>query len=129
MVRRFYGDVEVDPLLGPLFNDVAKVVWPEHLLKLTAFWCRALIDQPGYAGNPFQAHKLVHQQQSFLPDHFVRWLTLFERTLDEGWAGPNTDRARMLAGNVARVHSGQLIGEAVVLESSSSGGPNPRAHR
>lgn len=34
--------VDGDDLLGPVFNEVAQVNWPEHLAKLTAFWCRAL---------------------------------------------------------------------------------------
>lgn len=55
MVRRFYADVTQDDVLGPMFNDVAQVDWSEHLPKLAAFWCRALLDQPGYTGNPFRA--------------------------------------------------------------------------
>jgi hemoglobin len=116
MVRRFYADVAMDDLLGPMFNDVARVDWSEHLPKLTAFWCRALLGQPGYQGNPFRAHALVHAQRSFTAAHFARWLMLFDETLELGWIGPNTDRARVLAGNVARVHSNQLLGQAVTLD-------------
>jgi hemoglobin len=116
MVRRFYADVAQDDLLGPMFHDVARVDWSEHLPKLTAFWCRALLDRPGYAGNPFRAHALVHDRRAFTPAHFRRWLDLFHETLDLGWAGPNTERAHALADNVARVHSQQLIGEAVAVE-------------
>src|SRR5262245_10615178 len=47
MVRRFYADVAQDDLLGPMFNEVAQVDWAEHLPKLTAFWCRALLSMPG----------------------------------------------------------------------------------
>lgn len=115
MVRRFYADVTQDDLLGPMFNDVARVDWSEHLPKLAAFWCRALLGQPGYSGNPFRAHALVHQQRAFTPAHFERWLTLFHETLELGWIGPVADRAVALADNVARVHSQQLLGEAVVL--------------
>jgi hemoglobin len=115
MVRRFYADVTQDDLLGPMFNDVAHVDWSEHLPKLAAFWCRALLGQPGYSGNPFRAHALVHQQRAFTPAHFERWLTLFHETLELGWIGPVADRAAALADNVARVHSQQLLGEAVVL--------------
>ncbi|MEJ7721805.1 MAG: group III truncated hemoglobin [Ilumatobacteraceae bacterium] len=64
MVRRFYADVTRDDLLGPMFNEVARVDWSAHLPKLTAFWCRALLDQPGYQGNPFRAHMLVHARRS-----------------------------------------------------------------
>ena len=67
MVRRFYADVAQDDLLGPMFNEVARVDWSEHLPKLTAFWCRALLGQPGYSGNPFRAHTLVHAKRAVHP--------------------------------------------------------------
>jgi hemoglobin len=109
MVRRFYADVAQDDLLGPMFNDVAKVDWSEHLPKLSAFWCRALLGIPGYQGNPFRAHSVVHDKRAFTAAHFERWLSLFHETLDLGWVGPNAQRAAALADNVARVHSNQLI--------------------
>ena len=123
MVRRFYADVAQDGLLGPMFNDVAKVDWSEHLPKLAAFWCRALLGLPGYEGNPFRAHTLVHAQRDFTPVHFERWLTLFDETLELGWTGPNVQRARDLANNVARVHSHQLLGHAVAVDEADSSQP------
>src|SRR5215510_9369224 len=88
LVRRFYVDVAQDDLLGPMFTDVARVDWGEHLPKLTAFWCRMLFSQPGYAGNPYRAHLAVHARRPFTAAHFHRWLDLFEETVDLGWAGP-----------------------------------------
>lgn len=120
MVRRFYTDVTQDDLLGPMFNDVARIDWSEHLPKLMAFWCRALLDQPGYQGNPFRAHMHVHEKHAFTPAHFERWLTLFHETLELGWTGPNTRRALDLADNVARVHSHQLLGHAVSIDTNVS---------
>jgi len=120
MVRRFYADVAQDDLLGPMFSEVARVDWSEHLSKLTAFWCRALLSQPGYQGNPFRAHTLVHAKREFTPAHFERWLTLFHETLELGWTGPNTQRAHALADKVARVHSHQLLGRPVVLETATA---------
>jgi hemoglobin len=118
MVRRFYADVAQDDLLGPVFNDVAQVDWSEHLPKLTAFWCRALLGITGYAGNPFRAHALVHDRQAFTPAHFERWLSLFHDTVELGWVGPRARRALELAHDVARVHSRQLIGEPVLVETT-----------
>jgi len=120
MVRRFYTDVAQDRLLGPMFNDVARVDWSEHLPKLTAFWCRALLDLPGYSGNPFRAHTLVHARQAFTPAHFEQWLSLFHDTVELGWTGPNATRALQLAGTVARVHSQQLAGLAVALDEAAA---------
>jgi hemoglobin len=114
MVRRFYSDVAQDELLGPMFNEVARVDWSEHLPKLAAFWCRALLSRPGYEGNPYRAHLLVHARQAFTREHFVRWLDLFHETLDMGWEGPGVERAKALADKVAMVHSKQIIGEPVV---------------
>ncbi len=119
MVRRFYADVAMDDVLGPMFDEVAQVDWSEHLPKLTAFWCRALLGQEGYSGNPFRAHAEVHARRPFTTEHFRRWLDLFHETLELGWVGPNVERARELAGNVARVHHEQLVG--CPLEASDTG--------
>jgi hemoglobin len=113
MVRRFYQDVAQDDLLGPMFNDVAQVDWSEHLPKLAAFWCRALLGIEGYVGNPFRSHVEVHARSPFTEAHFRRWLQLFHETVELGWVGPNVDRALELAHNVARVHSSQLVGTPV----------------
>jgi len=121
MVRRFYGDVAQDDLLGPMFNDVAQVDWSEHLPKLAAFWCRALLGRPGYSGNPFRAHADVHRRRAFTAAHFERWLSLFHETLELGWAGPCADRAAELADNVARVHSQQLLDEPVSIPTARRG--------
>lgn len=120
MVRRFYADVAQDDLLGPLFNDVAQVDWSEHLPKLTAFWCRALLDIPGYQGNPFRAHIEVHEREPFARAHFERWLSLFHDTIDEGWAGERVEHAKALARRVAMVHSNQIIGDPVIWEDSTA---------
>lgn len=115
MVQRFYADVAQDDLLGPVFDDVARVDWSEHLPKLTAFWCRALLGRPGYSGNPFRAHSLVHAQRPFTDAHFERWLSLFRDTVELGWVGPLASRALELAENVARVHREHLGPEPVQL--------------
>jgi hemoglobin len=112
MVRRFYADVAQDDLLGPMFEDVAQVDWAEHLPKLTAFWCRALLGLPGYTGNPFRAHAEIHRQRPFRAAHFERWLGLFHETVSGSWHGPLAERAHRLADDVARVHRDQLLGPA-----------------
>lgn len=114
MVRRFYADVAQDDLLGPMFNEVARVDWSDHLPKLAAFWSRALLLRPGYEGNPFRAHLQIHAQRAFTREHFERWLELFHETLDGGWEGPRVEQAKQFARKVAMVHSKQLVGEPVL---------------
>lgn len=110
LVRRFYSDVAQDDLLGPMFNDVARVDWSEHLPKLTDFWCRMLFAMPGYQGNPFRAHQVIHAQRPFTAAHFERWLDLFFEAVELGWVGPNAERVKAFATKVARVHCEQLVG-------------------
>jgi hemoglobin len=110
MVRRFYADVAQDDLLGPMFEDVAHVDWSEHLPKLTAFWCRALLSLPGYEGNPYRSHQLIDARRPFTEAHFHRWLDLFTETLELGWSGPKAEQARALARKVAEVHCKQIVG-------------------
>ncbi len=111
MVRRFYADVAQDSLLGPMFNDVARVDWSAHLPKLTAFWCRALLSMPGYEGNPYRSHQLINEQSPFTVAHFERWLELFTETVDLGWVGPKAEQAKALGRRVAEVHCHQIVGE------------------
>jgi hemoglobin len=110
LVLSFYRDVAQDDLLGPMFNEVARVDWSAHLPKLADFWCRALFGTAGYDGNPFRAHELVHAKRAFTPAHFERWLDLFFEAVDMGWVGPNAEKAKALAATVARVHAHQLVG-------------------
>lgn len=124
MVRRFYGEVAQDELLGPMFNEVARVDWADHLPKLTAYWCRALFSMPGYEGNPYRKHQLIDAQRPFTVAHFERWLELFHETLDLGWSGPKADQAKALADKVARVHAKGIIGQPVTY--ASTGGRSPR---
>ncbi len=124
MVRRFYSDVAQDDLLGPMFNDVARVDWSEHLPKLTDFWCRFLFGLPGYTGNPLRTHQLIHAKRAFTSTHFDRWLYLFYETVDLGWTGANAERAKGFAVRVARVHGRRLIGH----DCGAPLGPGPIGH-
>jgi hemoglobin len=116
MVRRFYADVAQDDVLGPVFNEVARVDWSEHLPKLAAFWCRALLSMPGYEGNPYRQHQRVHEREPMTRAHFLRWLDLFHETVDLGWAGPRAEHAKALARRVAAVHSKQIVGDEVLYD-------------
>ena len=109
MVRSFYATVSDDPLLGPVFNEVARVDWDLHLPKLAAFWNRALLGIEGYQGNPFRQHAAVNAREPFRQEHFDRWLELFRANLARRWSGPNVERALALASRVAEVHAGQLV--------------------
>jgi hemoglobin len=72
MVRRFYGNAQIDPLLGPVFATVVHD-WETHYSKVADFWSRALLGTDRYQGHPFPFHTKLPIELH----HFERWLALF----------------------------------------------------
>lgn len=110
LVRRFYGDVAQDEILGHIFNDVAHVNWDEHIPKIAEFWSKMLLGIDGYEGDPFEAHMKTHMIEPFTHEHFRRWLELFQESVDLGWEGSYAQEIKRKALKVALVHSRQLTG-------------------
>lgn len=75
LVRRFYGQVREDPMLGPVF--AARVTdWEAHIVTLCAFWSSVALMTGRYHGRPMPAHAGLPVSGA----HFDRWLDLFEAT-------------------------------------------------
>lgn len=108
MVNSFYEKVQIDPLIGPIFTDVADVDWASHLPKMYAFWESIILGNNAYDGHPFQPHLLVNQQHPLRVEHFERWLTLFSATLNEHFSGENAEQVRQRAMQIAMVWSQKL---------------------
>ncbi|MCA9575912.1 MAG: group III truncated hemoglobin [Sandaracinaceae bacterium] len=78
-VRAFYGRVQQDPVLAPIFASRI-VAWEPHLARMVHFWSAILLAAPGFMGNPMQKHR---ELSGVAPEDFERWLALFEATLLE----------------------------------------------
>jgi hemoglobin len=94
IVGTFYGRVWQDTL-APVFAKVEN--WYEHLIKLRAFWSSVVLMTGRYHGQPMQAHFPL----SIEPQHFDRWLALFEQTTADVYppaaAGLFMEKARRIA--------------------------------
>lgn len=100
----FYGRVRVDPLIGPVFNDIAQVDWDHHIPKIRAFWADLLFGTEAYLGRPFPPHLPLGLQT----DHFRRWLELFFATVDDHFHGLKADEIKTRAINIGRVFLGRI---------------------
>ncbi len=102
LVNRFYEKVGEDPLLGPIFNETAQVDWEEHLPKMYAFWSSILFGEGSYKGDPMAKHVQLAKKTPLKEEHFERWLTLFQETIEPHFEGPMCEhvlqRARSIAG-------------------------------
>jgi hemoglobin len=96
-VDAFYADVQRDDLLGPIFNDVAKVNWDEHLPLLYQFWNTLLFRAGSYKGRPFPKHLPLPVTKA----HFERWLQLFCASVDRLFKGPKAEEAKGFARSIA----------------------------
>jgi hemoglobin len=90
LVDSFYGKVNRDELLSPVFNEIAAVDWAEHLPKMYRFWESMLFGARNYQGAPFPKHAVLPVEQ----EHFERWVGLFVETIDENFAGPKSEQAK-----------------------------------
>ena len=81
VVDRFYADARRDPLIGPVFNRIiAPEAWPHHLATIADFWSSMLLGTGRYAGRPMPKHLAIPELSD---SHFMRWLALFRRTVEE----------------------------------------------
>ncbi|RYC69003.1 MULTISPECIES: group III truncated hemoglobin [Spirosoma] len=108
LVDSFYEKVQADPLIGPVFTDVAQVDWASHLPKMYAFWESIILGNGAYDGHPFRPHLIVNQKHPLRVEHFERWLTLFSATLTEQFTGETAELVRQRATQIALVWSQKL---------------------
>ncbi len=104
LVNTFYGRVQEDELLGPIFNDVIQDRWPTHLNTMYKFWQSILLDQNTYTGQPF----LKHINLGIEENHFARWLYLFHSTVDELFEGTVAEDAKKRSAQIAGTFNSKL---------------------
>lgn len=88
-VDKFYGKVQYDELIGPVFAGAIQN-WTPHLEQMYRFWNAALFGVPGFWGNPFAKYAPLAIEEK----HFERWLTLFTETIDENFEGEIATEAK-----------------------------------
>ncbi|WP_426493467.1 group III truncated hemoglobin [Hymenobacter sp. 102] len=99
VVDSFYGRVQNDELLGPIFEAVVQGRWPQHLATMYDFWSGLLLGTGRYRGRPFPKHLALPIDDR----HFHRWLTLFVENVEAQYQGPVADEAIYRAGTIAAV--------------------------
>lgn len=115
LVDTFYERVNQDELLSPVFNEVAQVNWPQHLLVMYAFWSSVLFGSMGYKGRPFPKHMRLPLTQ----EHFNRWLLLFTQAVDDLYSGPVASQAKQKAKSIAHIFQ-MKMGLLNILPNSST---------
>lgn len=99
LVDRFYDKIKVDALIGPIFNERIRDEWPAHLEKMYTFWQTVLLEEHTYFGSPFPPHARLPVSH----EHFMIWMDLFTKTVDEYFGGEKAEEAKWRAGKMAEL--------------------------
>lgn len=102
MVHRFYDVLLDDPLMAPLFLEVAQVDLTAHLPTISLYWQKMLLGDKQYQNNTMAKHRAIHRQHTFTDQHFDTWLKHFITTTEQYFAGPYTQKAQAIARNVIK---------------------------
>ena len=108
LVDSFYEVVRADGMLGPVFDQAAKVDWNEHIPKLCDFWETVLFRTGSYKGNPLAVHRHLAKDVGMGRAMFDRWLELFYQTMDLHFEGENAGHLKRAAADMANVIHSRL---------------------
>ncbi len=112
LVRAFYTRAFADPLLGPIFRDVAQMDLEAHLPVMCDFWETVLFRAGLYRRNALQVHADLHAVFPLSSAHFGRWLALWTATVDDLFGGEKAELAKIQAARIAYSISRRLLGES-----------------
>ena len=108
LVRAFYGRALVDPIIGWIFVDIAKLDLEAHVPVIASFWETILLGSQTYGGGAFRPHAALHAKVALQAEHFQRWLVLWRTTVDELFTGQRAELAKAHALRVAQAFHRRL---------------------
>jgi hemoglobin len=100
--------------LNPSAGRAGRTEWDldaiDHLPVTCDFWETVLFRAGLYRRNAFQAHRHIHGRTPLSANHFHRWLTLWNTTIDQMCPGPIAEHAKVQAARIASSMHHRLAG-------------------
>lgn len=90
LIDSFYKKVVVDETIGAFFGHIN---FEKHLPKMYHFWSFVLLDEAGYKTDVTK----VHAGMRIKKEHFDRWISIFNETVDELFVGEKAEMAKQRA--------------------------------
>lgn len=101
LITEFYTRAFADPVLGPIFLEIARMDLAAHVPVMCDFWETVLFQAGLYRGNAFSVHLDLHEKAPLTAMHFQRWLDIWEATVDDLFVGDKAIQAKVQAGRIA----------------------------
>ncbi len=100
-VDLFYERMLADPILAPIFVDVAEIDLSQHLPHIKNYWSKLLLGERSYRRHTMNIHRQLHGKRPLHAQDFERWLATFVHTVDANFAGERAERAKKVASSIA----------------------------
>ena len=97
LIDTFYEKVLEDEVIGHFFNEVIQLDLVKHMPIMYEFWESTLFQTGKYSGNPMKKHIELNRLSALNEEHFKRWISLFEETVNALFSGPIADLAKTRA--------------------------------
>ena len=98
LLTDFYKIAPNDAEIGHHFDGVDLAA---HLPVIVDFWEKVLFGKAVYFGNPLAVHQILHAKSPLTPEHFRRWVEIFQEIVDALFAGKTADDAKLRAKMIA----------------------------
>jgi hemoglobin len=98
LVYRFYEQVRLDPVLGPVFNPLLEGKWDSHLPRMVDFWSSVLLRSASFQGNVYGTHMAL---TGISEQHFRHWLSLFRDCVLSLFSDPAAAEILVVADRIA----------------------------
>lgn len=104
IVSLFYQKLFADELMRHFFVSFLEPNSLEvHLKILVDFWDGVLFHTGSYSKNAMKPHIDKHKETPFKKEHFDRWIFLFKESVDDLFAGQNTEVLKNRAESIGTV--------------------------
>ncbi|WP_290537874.1 MULTISPECIES: group III truncated hemoglobin [Alcanivorax] len=100
MVHGFYGRLLDDPVMAPMFLDVAAIDLDKHLPIICQYWHKMLLGDRDYRRHMMAKHRALDDKQPLTGEHYERWLWHFMKNLEGRFAGICTEKSKRIATRV-----------------------------
>jgi hemoglobin len=101
LVDTFYKKVLEDEIIGFFFTEIVELDMEKHLPKMYDFWESTLFHKATYQGNPILVHQHLHDKSPIKKEHFNRWVSLYNETIDELFEGEKATLAKQRGLSIA----------------------------
>lgn len=109
LVNAFYEKIRKDELIGFIFTDISHVSWEKHLPVMYNFFENMLFFTGSYTGNPMEIHKHINRLFPLTPAHFMKWILLFNTTVNELFEGKTAELVKQRVKNISTIMQIKII--------------------